>query len=48
MSRIDDLIATRCPNGVEYRALGDVARLVRGNGMPAMPPTRAPKNRRRC
>ena len=34
MSRIDDLIATRCPNGVEYRALGDVARLVRGNGMP--------------
>ncbi len=34
MSRIDDLIAKRCPNGVEFKALGDIAELVRGNGMP--------------
>lgn len=30
MSRIDDLLATHCPNGVEYRALGEV--LVIKNG----------------
>ena len=24
MSRIDDLIAQHCPNGVEYKNLGDV------------------------
>ncbi|MGV9825377.1 restriction endonuclease subunit S [Gordonia sp. NPDC003429] len=34
MSRIDDLIAELSPNGVEFKALGDIAQLVRGNGMP--------------
>lgn len=34
MSRIDDLIVELCPGGVEHKALGAVARLVRGNGMP--------------
>ena len=34
MSRIDDLIAELCPDGVEFKALGDVGDLVRGNGMP--------------
>lgn len=34
MSRIDELIGEHCPNGVEHRTLGDIARLVRGNGMP--------------
>ncbi|RJT97373.1 restriction endonuclease subunit S [Arthrobacter frigidicola] len=34
MSRIDDLIAELAPAGVGYRTLGDIARLVRGNGMP--------------
>lgn len=34
MSRIDDLIRELCPDGVEYKTLGDVAEIVRGNGMP--------------
>ncbi len=34
MSRIDDLLADLAPEGVEQRRLGDIARLVRGNGMP--------------
>ena len=34
MSRIDELIEELCPGGVESKALGAVARLVRGNGMP--------------
>ncbi len=34
MSRINELIADLCPDGVEFRTLGDIARLVRGNGMP--------------
>ena len=34
MSRIDDLIAQLCPNGVEYKAIGEFGELVRGNGMP--------------
>jgi len=34
MSRIDDLIAEHCPRGVEFKALGEIADLVRGNGMP--------------
>jgi type I restriction enzyme S subunit len=34
VSRIDDLIQRHCPEGVEYRAIGDVGQLVRGNGMP--------------
>jgi len=34
MSRIDDLIGRLCPEGVPFKALGDVAELLRGNGMP--------------
>lgn len=34
MSQIDDLIAKLCPNGVDFRAIGDFGELVRGNGMP--------------
>ncbi|WP_313479906.1 restriction endonuclease subunit S [Microbacterium sp.] len=34
MSRVDELIAKHTPNGVEFRTLGDIARFVRGNGMP--------------
>jgi type I restriction enzyme S subunit len=34
MSQINDLIAQLCPNGVEFRAIGDFGELVRGNGMP--------------
>ena len=30
MSRIDELIAEHCPNGVEYKRLGDVATVTRG------------------
>lgn len=34
MTRIDDLIAQLAPDGVSVKALGDIAELVRGNGMP--------------
>ncbi len=34
MSRIDELIAELCPEGVEFKAIGDFGDLVRGNGMP--------------
>ncbi|MHB1016692.1 MAG: restriction endonuclease subunit S [Coriobacteriia bacterium] len=34
MSRIDELIRELCPEGVTYRALGEIGELVRGNGMP--------------
>jgi type I restriction enzyme S subunit len=34
MSRIDSLIAQLAPQGVEFKVLGDIAELVRGNGMP--------------
>ncbi|WGZ32040.1 restriction endonuclease subunit S [Xylella fastidiosa subsp. pauca] len=34
MSRIDELIKQLCPNGVDYKAIGDLGELVRGNGMP--------------
>lgn len=34
MSRVDELIAALAPRGVEFKLLGDMARLVRGNGMP--------------
>ena len=33
MSRLADLIAELCPDGVEYRALGDVGVFVRGGGL---------------
>lgn len=31
---MDDLIAEHAPNGVKFKLLGDIARFVRGNGMP--------------
>jgi len=34
MSRLTDLIAELCPDGVEYRPLGEIADLQRGGGMP--------------
>lgn len=34
MSGVDALIHRLCPDGVEYRAIGEIAQLVRGNGMP--------------
>ncbi|WP_193509052.1 restriction endonuclease subunit S [Cryobacterium sp. BB736] len=34
MSRIDYLIRHLCPIGVSFKPLGEIARLVRGNGMP--------------
>jgi len=33
MSRIDDLIAEYCPDGVECKPLGAIAKLYRGNGL---------------
>lgn len=30
MSRVDDLIAEYCPNGVEYKRLGDVCKIKNG------------------
>ena len=34
MSRIDELLEEFCPEGVQVSALGQIATLVRGNGMP--------------
>ena len=34
MNRIEKLITEFCPNGVEFKAIGEFAELVRGNGMP--------------
>ncbi len=34
MSRIDELIQDLCPNGVEFKLLGEIGTFVRGNGMP--------------
>lgn len=33
MSRIDDMIHQMCPDGVEYKPLGDVGTFFRGNGL---------------
>lgn len=33
MSRIDDLIADLCPDGVEQKSLGDAGSFIRGNGL---------------
>lgn len=33
MSRIDDLIAKLCPDGVEYKRLGDIGNFTRGSGI---------------
>lgn len=30
MSKIDELITELCPDGVEYRKLGDISRILRG------------------
>ena len=30
MSKLSELIAERCPNGVEYKKLGEVAEILRG------------------
>jgi len=34
MSQIRNLISRLCPHGVEFKALGEIAELVRGNGLP--------------
>ncbi|MFC0582972.1 restriction endonuclease subunit S [Micrococcoides hystricis] len=34
MNRVEKLIRELCPNGVEYKMLGDIAVIDRGNGMP--------------
>lgn len=33
MSKIDELIAKLCPNGVEYKKLGQVGEFIRGSGL---------------
>lgn len=33
MSKIDDLIRERCPDGVPFRPLGEIGEFVRGNGL---------------
>ena len=33
MSKIDDLIAKYCPNGVEYKTLGEMFDIKTGNGI---------------
>lgn len=33
MSRLDELIAELCPDGVEYKELGEIGELIRGAGL---------------
>ena len=33
MSRLDELIAELCPDGVEFRAIGQFGAVIRGNGL---------------
>lgn len=33
MNRIDRLIAEHCPDGVEFKTLGEVGEFIRGNGL---------------
>ena len=33
MSKIDDLLAQYCPDGVEYKTLGEIGTFIRGNGL---------------
>ena len=33
MSRIEEMIRELCPNGVEYKPLGEIGSFVRGNGL---------------
>lgn len=32
MSKLDELMKELCPNGVEYKKLGDIATILRGGG----------------
>ena len=32
MSRIDEMLAELCPDGVEYRRLGEIGSFIRGSG----------------
>lgn len=34
MSRIDELIEQFCPNGVDFKRMGDIGEFVRGSGLP--------------
>ncbi|MCE7934417.1 MAG: restriction endonuclease subunit S, partial [Chlorobi bacterium CHB2] len=34
MNYIEQMVAELCPNGVEFKTLGEIGELVRGNGMP--------------
>jgi type I restriction enzyme S subunit len=34
MNHVDALLAKMCPGGVEFKLIGDIGQLVRGNGMP--------------
>jgi len=34
MNELTRLMAARCPNGVEFKTIGEIGELVRGNGMP--------------
>ena len=33
MSKLDDLIKKLCPNGVEYKTIGEIGSVIRGNGL---------------
>lgn len=33
MSRLEELIAELCPNGVEYKTLGEIGIFIRGSGL---------------
>ncbi|HBN94971.1 MAG TPA: restriction endonuclease, partial [Firmicutes bacterium] len=33
MNKLEQLIAELCPDGVEYKALGDIGTLTRGSGL---------------
>lgn len=33
MNRIDEMLRDLCPDGVEYRRLGEVGTFIRGNGI---------------
>lgn len=33
MSKLDELIKELCPDGVEYKRLGEIGTLIRGNGL---------------
>lgn len=33
MSKLEELIAELCPDGVEYKSLGEFGTVIRGNGL---------------